>query len=68
MIERIDNAFKGQKRFVANASHEIRTPLTVIQTELEILEKKLKDNESKESIKIALSEIERFKQSLPILF
>jgi two-component system, OmpR family, sensor histidine kinase ArlS len=58
MIERIDNAFKSQKRFVANASHEIRTPLTVIQTELEILEKKLKDNETKESIKIALSEIE----------
>ena len=58
MIERIDNAFKSQKRFVANASHEIRTPLTVIQTELEILEKRLKDNESKESIKNALSEIE----------
>ncbi len=58
MIERIDNAFKSQKRFVANASHEIRTPLTVIQTELEILEKRLKDRDSKESIKNALSEIE----------
>ncbi len=58
MIGRIDNAFKSQKRFVANASHEIRTPLTVIQTELEILEKKIRDNETKESIKIALSEIE----------
>ena len=58
MIERIDNAFRSQKRFVANASHEIRTPLTVIQTELEILEKRLKDNESRESIKNALSEIE----------
>ncbi len=58
MIERIDDAFKSQKRFVANASHEIRTPLTVIQTELEILEKKIIDNEAKESIKIALSEIE----------
>jgi signal transduction histidine kinase len=58
MIERIDIAFKSQKRFIANASHEIKTPLTVIQTELEILEKKLKDNESVESIKNALSEIE----------
>jgi len=58
MIERIDNAFKSQKRFVANASHEIKTPLTVIQTELEILEKKVKDIESVESIKNALSEIE----------
>ncbi len=58
MIGRIDNAFKSQKRFVANASHEIKTPLTVIQTELEILDKKIKDVESKESIKNALSEIE----------
>jgi two-component system sensor histidine kinase ArlS len=58
MIERIDQAFKSQKRFVANASHEIRTPLTVIQTELEILEKKLTDDETKESVTIALSEIE----------
>ncbi len=58
MIGRIDNAFKSQKRFVANASHEIKTPLTVIQTELEILEKKVRDIESAESIKNALSEIE----------
>ena len=58
MIERIDNAFKSQKRFVANASHEIKTPLTVIQTELEILEKRIKDAESAEGIKNALSEIE----------
>ena len=58
MIERIDNAFKSQKRFVANASHEIKTPLTVIQTELEILEKKMNDPDTQESIKNALSEIE----------
>ncbi|MHB8579697.1 MAG: HAMP domain-containing sensor histidine kinase [Ignavibacteriaceae bacterium] len=58
MVERLDNAFKSQKRFVADASHEIRTPLTVIQTELEILERKLTDIEAKESIKSALNEIE----------
>jgi two-component system, OmpR family, sensor histidine kinase ArlS len=58
MIERIDNTFRSQKRFVANASHEIKTPLTVIQTELEILEKKLNDADSQESLKNALSEIE----------
>jgi signal transduction histidine kinase len=58
MIERIDNTFRSQKRFVANASHEIKTPLTVIQTELEILEKRIKDTESAEGIKNALAEIE----------
>lgn len=60
MIERLDDAFKSQKRFVADASHEIRTPLTVIQTELEILERKLsaEDGETKESIRNVLNEIE----------
>ena len=57
-IERIDASFKSQKRFIANASHEIRTPLTVIQAELEILDKKINDNELNEGIKNALSEIE----------
>ncbi len=58
MVERLDDAFKSQKRFVADASHEIRTPLTVIQTELEILERKLTDAEAKESIKSSLNEID----------
>ncbi len=58
MIGRIDDAFKSQKRFIANASHEIKTPLTVIQTELEILQKKVRGSESKENIKNALTELE----------
>ncbi len=60
MIERLDDAFKSQKRFVADASHEIRTPLTVIQTELEIFERKLSagDGEAKESIRNVLNEID----------
>lgn len=36
MLERLDSAFAGQKRFVANASHELRTPLTVLRTEVEV--------------------------------
>lgn len=59
MISRIDNAFKSQKRFVADASHEIRTPLTIIQTELELAEQNTKEPETRESIKISLFEIER---------
>ncbi|MHB1688076.1 MAG: HAMP domain-containing sensor histidine kinase [Ignavibacteriaceae bacterium] len=58
MIERIDKAFKSQRQFIADASHEIRTPLTIIQTELELAERKLKDDEAKESINIALNEID----------
>ncbi len=59
MIERIDNSVKAQKQFIADASHEIKTPLTIIQTELELTEKKLNDFSSKQNIKTALSEVER---------
>ena len=37
MIERLENTFKSQQRFIADASHDIRTPLTVMQMELELL-------------------------------
>ena len=32
MIRRLDEAFKQQRRFVADASHELRTPVTVIRS------------------------------------
>jgi two-component system, OmpR family, sensor kinase len=37
MLDRLTDAFAGQRAFVADASHELRTPLTVIRGQLEAL-------------------------------
>jgi len=36
MLERIENAFRHQKTFVANVSHELKNPLTKITSQLEV--------------------------------
>jgi signal transduction histidine kinase len=36
MLDRLQAAVEGQRRFVANASHELRSPLTVIRTEADV--------------------------------
>jgi signal transduction histidine kinase len=38
MLERLEEAFATQRRFVDDAGHELRTPITVIRGHLELLE------------------------------
>jgi signal transduction histidine kinase len=37
MLGRLQAAFEGQQRFIANASHELRTPLAVMRTTVEVV-------------------------------
>lgn len=37
MLDRLEEAFSAQRRFIADASHELRTPLTAIRGNLDVL-------------------------------
>ena len=37
MVERLDDAFRGQRSFAADASHELRNPIAVVQANADLL-------------------------------
>jgi signal transduction histidine kinase len=37
MLDRLQAAFEGQRRFIAHASHELRTPLAVMRTSIDVV-------------------------------
>jgi len=57
MLDRIQQAFHSQERFVADASHQLLTPLTIMRGELELLQKSEK-RDTEQFIKSALQEVD----------
>ena len=57
MLDRLDEAFATQRRFVDDASHELRTPITVIRGQLEVLGDD--PAERSETMRLVNSELDR---------
>jgi two-component system, OmpR family, sensor kinase len=61
MLDSLEEAYRSQQRFVADASHELRAPLTAIQANLELLERQsdMSPAERKEALREADREAAR---------
>jgi len=60
MLERLQNVFESQRRFIANAAHELKTPLTVIMGSLEVTLRRARSAEEYREVLIGnLGQVER---------
>src|SRR5205823_4889560 len=63
MLERIDAAFKNQRRLTADVSHELRSPLTALRGEMEVaLRSERSPRDYQRVLHSALEEIDRLTQ------
>jgi two-component system OmpR family sensor kinase len=63
MLERLEDAFAHERRFVADASHELRTPLTILKGELELALRDATDvDEIRAAVMSAAEEADRLVQ------
>jgi two-component system OmpR family sensor kinase len=66
-LERLENLFSSQQRFLADVSHELRTPLTVIKGNVDLIRKLGPDDESLDSIKDEIDRLNRLVGDLLLL-
>jgi heavy metal sensor kinase len=69
LLARLENSFKEQQRFIADASHELRTPLAVLRGETEVaLGKTRTVEEYEQSLSLIQDEAERLSRIVEDLF
>jgi heavy metal sensor kinase len=69
LLARLENSFKEQQRFIADASHELRTPLAVLRGETEVaLGKTRTIDEYQQSLSLIQDEAERLSRIVEDLF
>lgn len=59
MLNRLDAAFRGERRFISEASHELRTPITICRGHLETLGPDPTAEEIREAVQVVVAELER---------
>jgi len=60
MLDRLQQVFEGQRRFVADAAHELKTPLTAMKGNFEVsLQRTRSAGEYRETIIANLAEVDR---------
>ncbi|RMF79044.1 MAG: sensor histidine kinase [Chloroflexi bacterium] len=67
MMERLEDLFKVQQRFVADVSHELRTPLTSVRGNLDLIKRYGMDTESLEAIESETHRMTRMVEDLLLL-
>jgi heavy metal sensor kinase len=67
-LERLENLFETQRRFLADVSHELRTPLTAIRGNVDLIRRmSVADPESLEAITSEVDRMTRLVQDLLLL-
>ena len=57
MLDRLEEAFNTQRRFIDDAGHELRTPITIIRGQLEVLDDDR--DERRKTLEIVMDELDR---------
>ncbi len=61
MLDRLENAFAAQERFISDVSHELRTPLTIVKGHLQVLDRQEEPSPAlvKQEHELVIDELDR---------